>query len=326
MINIFDLQENKVTTNLSGYSMVWMAPTGEGKTDSLNRVLRSLSDGKKKPLFIMLEDRYQHIPNIVPARVRTIPELESIKNQLKSPKAKELYSCIVIDTVDKLDVMIENYISSAKEVEITGELKFGAGNKYIKNKLFFIDDLRNAGWTVHFLMQAYKNTNIVTQETTYDIKINKETWAKVSHDAYLIGMLTKDQKSNERLLTFKKNSMYPQLKDSIGMPDVVKVSEFKSVLEKAILSIEGATFTDDDTITYIAQEENFEDIKNRGLELGGLLANNGHLDEAMNVLKTNIGQDDQGNAKMFDSLLPIQIDLAKLVVIKLEELVNKHGL
>ena len=326
MINILDLKENKVTTKLSSYSMVWMAQTGEGKTDSMNRVLRSLSDGDKKPLFIMLEDRYQHIPNIIPVRVRTISELEMVKNQLKNPKAKDMYSCIVIDTADKLDVLVENYVASSKEVEITGDLTFGKGNKYIKNKLFFIDELRNAGWTIHFITQAYKNTNIMTQETTYDIKVNKETWAKISHDAYLIGMLSKDDKSNERFLTFKKTNEHPLLKDSIGMPDKVKVSEFKDVLQKAVLNIEGAEFTDEDTITHVIEDEDFESIKQRGLELGGLLANNGHLDEAMNILKTNIGQDEQGNPKMFDALLPSQIELAKVVVLKLEELINKYNL
>jgi hypothetical protein len=40
MQNLFELQENKVTTNLGGYSMVLMAETGEGKTYTLNQILR----------------------------------------------------------------------------------------------------------------------------------------------------------------------------------------------------------------------------------------------------------------------------------------------
>ena len=79
----------------------------------------------KKPLFIMLEDRYQMIPNIMAVRVRSIPELMSLIAKLKTPKAKELYSCIVIDTIDKLDSMLENYVATSKEVEITAELGFG---------------------------------------------------------------------------------------------------------------------------------------------------------------------------------------------------------
>lgn len=327
MVNIFDVQENKVTTNLNGYSMVWMGLTGEGKTDSLNRVLKSIAEGNKKPLFLMFEDRYQHIPNIMAIRIRSVAEFEAVKNQLKSPKAKELYSCIVIDTADKLDVMMENYVAVSKEVEISGELKFGAGNKYIKSKLFIIDELRNSGWNVHFLMQSYENTNIITQETKYDFKLNKETWAKISHDAYLIGLLRKDPNSNERIITFTKSSTCPNLKDSIGMPQYVKISEFKETLEKAILNIEGAEFTSDDTINHeIVEEIPFDKIVDRGTELGGILASAGHLEEALHILKLNIGQNEDGSPKMFDTLLPTQVDLAKVVVLKLEALVQQYGL
>lgn len=327
MPSIFDLQENKVTTNLNAYPMIFMGETGIGKTFTMDKILRSLSDGKKRPLFIMTESRFQHIPGIMAIRVNNIPELEAIKNQLKSPKAKELYSCVVIDTVDSLDVMVENYIATAKEVEITGELKFGAGNKYIKSRLFFIDELRNAGWTVHFAIQSYKNVNIMTQETTYDHKLNKESWAKISQGAYLIGYVNKDLKSEERLITFKKTPSYHLLKDSVGMPDVLKASEFKQNLEKAILNIPGADFTTENTINpVIVDSENFEAIKERGNELGGILFNAGKLDEATNVLKTNIGVNEDGSPKTFDSLLESQKDLAKLVVMKLEELVAKYNL
>lgn len=325
--SIFDLQENKVTTNLNTYPMMFMGETGVGKTFTLDKILRSLSNDKKRPLFLMFEDRYQHIPGIMAVRIHNIPELEAIKNQLKSPKAKELYSCVVLDTVDSLDTMLENFISSSKEVEISANLKFGEGNKYIKSKLFFIDELRNSGWTVHFCVQSYKNTNIITQETTYDHELNKKTWAKISQGAYLIGYVSKDLKSEERLVTFKKTSSCHLLKDSVGMPDTIKASEFKKILEKAILNIPGADFTTDNTINPIIENnDNFEEIKNRGNELGGILANAGRLDEALNILKTNIGTDDNGNAKTFDSLLETQIDLAKVVNMRLEELVTKYGL
>lgn len=327
MADIFNLKENKVTTNLSSYPLCILGETGLGKTYSLNLITRALSDGNKKPLFLMFESRFQHIPGIMAVRINSIPELEAIKSQLRSPKAKELYSCIIVDTADSMDTMMENFIASSKEVEISQDLSFGKGNKYIKSKLFFIDELRNNGWVVHFAVQAIKNTNIMTQETTYDIKLNKETWSKISQAAYLIGMITKDAKSEERLLTFKKTNMYPLLKDSVGMPNVVKVTDFKQVLEKAILSIPGADFTTEDTINPVVENsDNFKDLVDRGNELGGILANAGKLDEALNVLKTNIGQDDNGNPKTFDSLIETQIDLAKLCVMKLEDLVTKYKL
>ena len=62
------------------------------------------------------------------------------------------------------------------------------------------------------------------------------------------------------------------------------------------------------------------------MELGSILAENGYLNEAMNVLKTTIGQNEDGSAKMFDDILPTQIDLAQVVVMKLEELKSSKGI
>ena len=72
--------------------------------------------------------------------------------------------------------------------------------------------------------------------------------------------------------------------------------------------------------------EDFESIKAKGIELGGLLASNGHLAEATAVLQRNLGLDDNGNVKMFDTLRDTQLDLTKVIVMELEELIQKFGI
>ena len=69
--------------------------------------------------------------------------------------------------------------------------------------------------------------------------------------------------------------------------------------------------------------ENFEEVKAKGVELGSLLFSNGHAAEATAVLQKNLGLDDNGNVKMFDSLRDSQIDLTKVIVMELQELVDK---
>lgn len=326
-LDIFAVEENKVTTNLNQYGIVLMSETGDGKTTTLNNILTQIADGNKKPLFIMFEDRYQHIPGIKAIRVRNMGELNTIKAQLMNPKAKELYSCLVFDTIDKLDSLVEKYVAEAKQVQISGDLGFGKGNKYIKSTIQFITELRNNGWTTHFIAQAYKNEDITTKAVTYNVKTNKEIWSLVSHDAYLIGFLNVNSKG-ERTLSFKKTKEYPQLKDSLGMSKApVNPDNFKKVFEESIKTMAGGMLTDVDTINYdIKDTRDFEAIKNRGMELGSELASHGYLNEAMFILAQNIGTDDNGNAKMFDSLIPAQIDLAEVVVQKLEDLKVSKGI
>lgn len=325
-LDIFAIEENKVTTNLNQYPIVIMGESGDGKTFTLNQILRDMAEGNKKPLFIMFEDRYQHIPNIMAIRVRNMGELNAVKAQLANPKAKELYSCVVFDTLDKMDTMIEKYVADAKQVQISGDLGFGKGNKYIKSSVQFVTELRNSGWTVHFTAQSYKAEDITTKQVTHNIKVNKEIWALVQHDAYLIGFLSVNAKG-ERTLNFKKTNQFPQLKDSIGMPKDIKDKDFKKTLLKSVTAMAGGMLTDEDTINVeVIDNRNFDELKAKGMDLGSELYSHGYANDVMFLLGQTIGTDEGGNAKMFDSLIPAQIDLLEVVVQKLEDLKAQKGI
>ena len=131
------------------------------------------------------------------------------------------------------------------------------------------------------------------------------------------------EEKGERFITFKKTEKYPDLKDTFGLPEKVNVKELKNVWTKAI---ESMGITKIKTIDKTEKVEDFNKIKARGIELGGLLASNGHLSEATAVLQRNLGIDENGNVKMFDSLRESQLDLTKVIVMELEELASKLNL
>lgn len=88
-VNIFDVEENKVTLNQLDYPIVILSElTGDGKSWNMNEYLTSISPEGKKPLFLMFEDRYHLIPNMKALRIRNISDLESVKSQLKIQKLK----------------------------------------------------------------------------------------------------------------------------------------------------------------------------------------------------------------------------------------------
>jgi hypothetical protein len=134
------------------------------------------------------------------------------------------------------------------------------------------------------------------------------------------------EEKGERYITFKKSDKYPDLKDTFGLPDKIKIKDLKNAWMKAIESMGVEVTTNTKTIDKTAKEENFEEIKAKGIELGGILANNGHLSDATAVLQKNLGLDDNGNVKMFDSLRESQVDLTKVIVMELQELVTKYNL
>lgn len=236
------------------------------------------------------------------------------------------------DTADKFEEMASRYIASNKETEIIEDIGFARGKKYLSSVMGIVGEIRNLGLPVHFAVQSYKITDFKTGAITYKCKLNEATKNQIFHDAFLVGMVSIDPKAKgnvnaDRLITFKKTSEYIELKDTWGLPDKMYVSEIKSNLEKLFnAKYDRTELVDVPALEEIKDEVSFDEVKSRGMELGSILAENGYLNEAMNVLKTTIGQNEDGSAKMFDDILPTQIDLAQVVVMKLEELKTSKGI
>lgn len=332
MIDLLNLEENKVSTDFSGYPVVFIGETGDGKTDSLNRFLRSVAPQGKVPLFIMFEDRHKGIQNIMAQRVYSIAEVMTTVGQLKNPKVRERFSCVVIDTIDKFEEMASRYQAQNKEVEIIEDLNYGKGKRYLNASVGIVNEIRNLGLPVHFTAQAYTTTGMIDKRTVTQTKLKDTTKAQIFHDAFLVGIVKQDLSQpdplhSDRLISFRKSDVFVELKDTFGLPDFMKVGEIKSNLEILFESkYDKSELTSTQVLDEIVETTTFDEVVKRGTELGGILANGGHLEEALNIMKLNIGKNADESAKMFDTLNSNQMDLAKVVVIKLEELANQYDL
>lgn len=321
MINLLDLQPNKVSVDLTQYSMVWMGDTGVGKTTTLMNFLKSLYPDKQ-PLFLEFEDRFQNIPGIMAVKIDTMSDLKSVIGQLRNPEFKKRFSCIVIDTLDKFEESCERYVLENRDAEILKDVGgYGEGSLRFKSALRNIGVIQSLGYTVHFIAQSTHSKDFDTKKESDALKLNKNTFSYCREAAYLVGYMFKDK--DERFITFKKTDKYPDLKDTFGLPDKINVKDLKNAWTKAVEDLGGDFTTNEKTIDKTTPVENFEAIKAKGIELGGLLASNGHLAEATAVLQRNLGLDDNGNVKMFDTLRDTQLDLTKVIVMELEELIKK---
>ena len=324
-INLLELQPNKVSVDLTQYSTVWMGDTGVGKTTTLMRFLKELYPDKD-PLFLEFEDRFQNIPGIMAVKIDTMADLKSIIGQLRHPEFKKRFSCIVIDTLDKFEESCERYVLENRDAEILKDVgAFGEGSLRFKSALRNIGVIQSLGYTVHFIAQSSHSKDFDTKKESDALKLNKNTFSYCREAAFLVGYMYADTKG-ERFITFKKSDKYPDLKDTFGLPDKINVKDLKSVWTKAVEDLGGDFTTKEKTIDKTAPVEDFEAIKAKGIELGGLLASNGHLAEATAVLQKNLGLDDNGNVKMFDTLRDTQLDLTKVIVMELEELIEKFGI
>lgn len=322
--NILDLQPNKVSTDLMQYSTVIMGDTGVGKTTAMLKYLKDVCPDKD-PLFLEFEDRFQNITGIVALKINSMSDFKSVISQLKNPKAKERFSCIVVDTADKFEEFCERYVLENRDAEILKDVGgFGEGSLRFKSALRNIGVLQNLGYTVHIIAQSSHSKDFETKQENDSMKLNKNTFSYCREGAFLVGYMWEER--GERYITFKKTKEYPDLKDTFNLPKKINVKDLKKILIDTINAMGADAVTNETTINRTVVQENFVDVKNRGLELGNVLVNNGKLDDAMAVLKKHLGIDDDGNIKMFDTLRETQIDLAKVIVMELEELVTKYNL
>lgn len=322
--NLLDLQPNKVSVDLTQYSMIWMGDTGVGKTTSLMKFLKEL-EPDKEPLFLEFEDRFQNIPGISAIKIDSVPDLKSVIAQLNNPQLKDKFSCIVIDTIDKAEELFETYVTSNRDAEILKDVGgYGEGAMRFKSTLRIIGQIQRLGYTVHEIAQSAHSKDFETKKESDSLKLTKNTFSYVREAAFLVGYMYAEK--GERYITFKKNDKHPDLKDTFGLPEKINIKDLKNVWIKAVEDLGGDFTTKEKTIDNNIKSEDFEIIKKKGVELGGLLAANGHLAEATAVLQKNLGLDDNGNVKMFDTLRDTQLDLTKVIVMELEELVKKFDI
>jgi len=79
------------------------------------------------------------------------------------------------------------------------------------------------------------------------------------------------------------------------------------------------------TVHSIAQSSHSKDFDTKKESDSLKLNKNTFAAEATAVLQKNLGLDDNGNVKMFDSLRDSQIDLTKVIVMELQDLVDKFA-
>lgn len=324
--DLLTLEENKVSVNLLQYPMIWMGDTGVGKTDSLLRFLKSISPEGKSPLFLEFEDRYHNIAGIKAVRIKKMSEFISIINLLNNPKSKEVYSCVVIDTLDKYEEMCELYVTSNANAEIIKDVgAFGEGTSRFKASLRNIGKLQNIGFPVHFIAQSIHSTDFTTKQESDGLKLNKNTFSYCREAAFLVGYMYK--KKGERYITFESTKELPHLKDTFSLPKEIKVSELKEVWTKTIENNYGDNVTSDITIDKTEVEDNsFNELIELTNKYGQTLVENGYSNEAIAIMKRHLGIDDDGNIKELDTLTPSQSDLVKIIGMDLYSLCEKYSL
>lgn len=112
-INLLQLQPHKVSRDLSGYMTYIYGPGGAGKT--------TFGVATPKPLLLAFEKGYNALPGVIAQDVTSWGDVKQILRELKKPEVKELFSTIIVDTVDIASALCEKYLCNQLGIENIGD-------------------------------------------------------------------------------------------------------------------------------------------------------------------------------------------------------------
>ena len=112
-IDLLAIQPHKVSRDLSGYITYICGPGGAGKT--------TFGASCKKPLLLAFELGYKALPGVMAQPIQSWGEVKQVLRDLKRPEVKEVFSTIVVDTVDIASQLCEKYMCSQLGIDNIGD-------------------------------------------------------------------------------------------------------------------------------------------------------------------------------------------------------------
>lgn len=129
MVDIFKIPvKETVNCTMNGKSIMIVGRSKAGKS--------TLASQAPKPIFLMTENGAEGLVGITPVPIATWSDFKSAVNQLCSPKAREQFSSVVIDSYTNLILLLDKYIGSKMTTDKQG-YDFGSEADY-GNKAFAV--------------------------------------------------------------------------------------------------------------------------------------------------------------------------------------------
>jgi len=323
MIDLLNLEPNKVSTNIDTQNYLIAGLPKTGKTTLCHRLFG------EKMLLLGFEQGYHLISNIQAVPIKSYSELRKVVKQLKDEKVKEKYSIICFDTVDLFHLMMEKYLCSQHGADdIGGCGAMGKGYTLLDNLVqSSLLEISNLGYKMVFISHAemikesIKTPNgMIEIEKIYPSisKQSKRTYKIISkfvdHTFTLTNELDENGLDVRKLYT--RNDRYAFAGTRLThLPSVLPLDaelikkEIKTALEKEENTTEEKT-----TIDYSVEELDFEKVKS---ELIKLVTEKFKPNNKLDVVKTIIEKHLGAGATVNDAT-PTQVEGLNAVLIELE--------
>ena len=287
-IDIFSIEPNKISRDLKGkYILVYGKPK-TGKT--------SLAAQFPKALLCAFEIGYHALPGVKPIDIGSWSDFKKVVQQLKLPKAREMYDTIVIDTVSIATDLCEKYILAQNDVSALGDIPWGGGwSQYKKEFDTPFRELTQLGYGIVFICHSKEVNTGMKDDDGEDIKgvtpdINKVGLNTVNRLVDIIGYISQEFQPDgtskryfytRQTPTVFAGSRYKYLAEKIEFGYEPLVDAITAAIEKE--ATEGAGVTDSTYIVKPPVIRSFDEAMTEAKELWTKLVGNGNTENVERI-------------------------------------------
>jgi len=184
-IDLMNLEPQKVSTDVSSYSMLVYGNVKSGKTTFVHDLYG------ERVLHIMTEKRYKALEGAMVQYVSSWAEYMQVLTQLRKPELKERFDVVSIDTIDNLLPLLEKFVAAKYGEAQLGERTDIWGADWTDAKTMWRNGMQmieREGYVPAFVSHAIQNTVQVPkanmleadaqQLTSYNETTDKKTGAQ----------------------------------------------------------------------------------------------------------------------------------------------------
>lgn len=170
MVDIFAVKPHVVSNNIEGFTFLFHGEGGTGKT--------SVSAEFEGHLIAAFEPGYKLIPGAMGIPMNKWSDFKNLIRQLLTPKGKESYKAIVIDTIGLAFRACLKHVAAQNGVDDIADIPFGKGYSLVKKEFEeAIMSLSRAGFGIVIIAHSEEKDDFVTKEKRVKVDIDKKAYA-----------------------------------------------------------------------------------------------------------------------------------------------------
>lgn len=320
ILDLTQLQGNKVSTELKDYSMLITAPSGFGKTPFLYELFG------ERALFLSFEKSSKGIAGIHSVDVPSYEILNAYVLQLQKPEVREKYDVIVLDTLFLFDQLIEQSINNTYGKELLSDcLQYNKAYKIVdKRCLEAIKKIQRMNYTMVYVCHPVeKKVKINGVEVSkLEPKVSDRIKDLLIPEIDVRLFCYYDQEGNKVIYT--TGTHYFDARVRVGDMDAVVPFDaeiFKRAFEEGIhRRVDRSMLVDklENKNVVAPTSRPYEVVMQEIVALGEEFANLGAIEKANSIIFKILGNDDNGNQRTLNNCNEDMVGVLEVIIQELK--------